>query len=76
MEKSIMSLKVCYSDLLAKYKRMIKKYYDMPDDHQKEENYLEEYDRLYNRSNSVSLNQFQYDFKLLSFDFYCFFGKI
>ena len=51
MEKSIMSLKVCYSDLLAEYKRIIKKYYDVIQDHQKEENYLEEYDRYYNRSN-------------------------
>ena len=72
MEKLIMSLKVCYSDLLAEYKRIIKKYYDKLDDHQKEEDCLEEYDRYYNRSNCVSLNQFQDDFFLLSYDFYCF----
>ena len=75
MEKSKMPLKVCYSGLLAEYKRIIKKYYDMLENHQKEENYLEEYDRFYNRINCVSINQFQGDFSLLAYDFYCFLNK-
>ena len=67
------TLKVGYSDLLNDYKRIIKKYYDKLDDHEKYEDYLEEYnERL---ENIFSPSVFKDDFISLATDFAYFLKK-
>ena len=73
MEKSMNTLKVGYSDLLVEYKRIIKKYYDKLDDHEKYEDYLDEYDDKLD--NIFSQSVFEDDFIQLPTDFEYFLKK-
>ena len=73
MERNMNTLKVGYCDLLNEYERIKKKYYDKLNDHEKYENYLEEYDKKLDHNFSDS--NFIDDFILLATDFNYFLKK-
>ena len=61
MEKAINRKKIKTSELIAEYKRLVKKYYHILEDHEKDEDYLKEYDDKLNDKKYNNLDDLKDD---------------